>query len=147
MAPSRRAPGPGAVAIVGRVPAAEAVARRQGRRVVLLTPGQRPQPQLARLLAADCDLVVFADAVAARLDLGAALASGVPVLAAPDERLADLDGAIFQTADMAAGAPRALADTDLRRGLAAEARVYCHDHSWVRVAQRHVALWTALEAT
>jgi glycosyltransferase involved in cell wall biosynthesis len=137
----------GAVAIVGRLPTAEAVARRQRRRVVVLTPGQRPQPELARLLARDCDLVVFADAGAARLDVGAALASGVPVVAPPDARLADLGGAVFQTGDIAAATARALADIDLRRELAAHAREHCHDHSWDRVAQRHLALWTALEAT
>ena len=83
----------------------------------------------------------------ARLDLGAALASGVPVLAAPDPRLADLDGAILQTADIAEDIARALTDVDLRQELGARAREHCHDHSWDRVAQRHLALWTALEAT
>jgi hypothetical protein len=117
-------PEPGAVAVVGRLPAAEAAARGQRRRVVLLTPGQRSQAELARLLAADCDLVVFADAAAARLDLGSALAANVPVLAPPDARLADMGGAILQTADIAAGTVRALADADLRRALAARAREY-----------------------
>jgi glycosyltransferase involved in cell wall biosynthesis len=138
---------PGAVAVVGHLPAAEAAARGQRRRVVRLTPGQRPQPELARLLADDCDLVVFADAAAARLDLGSALAANVPVLAPPDARLADMDGVILQAADIAAGTVRALGDADLRRALAARASDYCNDHSWDRVAQRHLALWTALEAT
>jgi glycosyltransferase involved in cell wall biosynthesis len=99
------------------------------------------------LLARDCDVVVFADAAGSRLDLGAALASGVPVVAAPDPRLADLEGAVLQPADLAEGTARALADADLRRELVARAREHCHDHSWERVAQRHVALWAALEAT
>jgi glycosyltransferase involved in cell wall biosynthesis len=143
----RRTSRPRAVAIVGKLPAAESAARRERRSVVLLTPGQRPQLELARLLARDCDLVVFADAARARLDLGAALASGVPVLAAPDARLTDLDGAILQTADIAEGTARALTDVELRHELGAHAREHCHDHSWDRVAQRHLALWTALEAT
>jgi len=42
---------------------------------------------------------------------------------------------------------RALGDADLRRTLTARAREYCNDHSWDRVAERHLALWTTLEAT
>jgi glycosyltransferase involved in cell wall biosynthesis len=141
----RRARQPGAIAMFGEPPAS--VAGLENRRVIVLSPGQQPQPELARLLARDCDLVVFADAAAARLDLGAALASGVPVLTAPDPRLADLDGAILQTPDLEQGAVRALADADLRRELGTRAREHCHDNSWERVAQRHVALWAALEAT
>jgi glycosyltransferase involved in cell wall biosynthesis len=142
----RRTARPRSVAIVGKLPAAESAARRARRSVVLLTPGQLPQLELARLLARDCDLVVFADAARARLDLGAALASGVPVLAAPDARLADLDGAILQTADFAEDTARALTDVELRQELDVRAREHCHDHSWDRVAQRHLAIWTALEA-
>jgi len=112
----------------------------------MMAPGQRPQPELARELARDGDVVVFADAAGARLELGAALASGVPVVTAPDPRLDDLEGAILQAADLEEGAARALADGDLRRELAACAREHCHDNSWERVAQRHVALWAALEA-
>ena len=40
-----------------------------------------------------------------------------------------------------------LVSADLRRELAAQAREHCNDHSWDRVAQRHLALWTGLEAT
>ena len=40
-----------------------------------------------------------------------------------------------------------LGDADLRLALAAGAREYCNDRSWDRVAQRHLALWTALEVT
>lgn len=134
----------GAIAVFGAPSAGVAV--RENRRVIVLSPGERPQPELARLLARDCDLVVFADAAAARLDLNAALASGVPVLAAPDPRLADLDGAILQAPDLEEGAMRALADADLRRELGTRAREHCHDNSWERVAQRHAALWAALEA-
>jgi glycosyltransferase involved in cell wall biosynthesis len=137
---------PLAVAIVGTLPTAESAARRARRPVVTLTPGQRAQPELARLLARECDLVVFADAASARLDLGAALASGVPVLAVPDARLADLDGAILQTTDIADDIARALTDVDLRHELRSHAIEHIHDHSWDRIAQRHIALWTALEA-
>jgi len=90
---------------------------------------------------------VFADAAGARLELAAALASGVPVVTAPDPRLDDLEGAILQAADLGEGAARALADAGLRRELRAHAREYCHENSWERVAQRHIALWAALEAT
>ena len=96
----------------------------------------------------ECDLVVFADAAAARARRSAPRSRPASRCSrAPDTRLADLDGAILQTADIAAGTMRALGDADLRRELAARAREYCHDHSWDRVAQRHVALWAALEAT
>jgi glycosyltransferase involved in cell wall biosynthesis len=142
----RRAARTHAVAIVGQCAAAESAAKRLRQPVMLLTPGQRPQLELVCLLARDCDLVVFADAARARLDLGAALASGVPVLAAPDARLADLGGAVLQTADVAEDIPRALTDIELRQELAARAREHCHDHSWDRIAQRHLALWAALEA-
>jgi glycosyltransferase involved in cell wall biosynthesis len=149
--PGAPAPGrtarPRAVAILGKFPAAESAAQRARRSLVLLTPGQHAQLELTRLLARDCDLVVFADAARARLDLGAALASGVPVLAAPDPRLADLDGAILQTDDIAEDIARALTDVELRQELGGRAREHCHDHSWDRVARRHLALWTALEAT
>jgi glycosyltransferase involved in cell wall biosynthesis len=145
-APARRTTRSGAVAIVGDWPAAESGARHAGRSVVQLTPGRRPLVERSRKLARDCDLVVFADAARDRLDLGAALASGVPVLTAPDDRLLDLGGAIRQTADIAEDIARALTDVELRQGLSAGAREHCHDHSWDRVAQRHLALWRVLEA-
>jgi hypothetical protein len=69
------------------------------------------------------------------------------VLAVPDVRLADLDGAILQTADIGEDIERALTDVDLRQELGVRAREHCHEHSWDRVAERHLALWTALEAT
>jgi hypothetical protein len=46
-----------------------------------------------------------------------------------------------------AGALRLLDEAELRRELVDAAREYCHEHSWQRVGQQHVALWTALEAT
>lgn len=136
-----------AIAIVGSAPSAERAARRAGLRVVLLAPGQHPQPELARLLAAQSDLVVFADAAGSRLDVGAALASGVPVVAPPDPHLADMEGAICQSADVGEGAVRVLEDVELRRRLGVAAQEYCHEHAWSRVARRHAALWTALETT
>jgi hypothetical protein len=41
---------------------------------------------------------------------------------------------------------RALDDLEVRHELTARAREYCHEHSWDRIAQRHLELWTALEA-
>lgn len=140
-------PRPRSVAIVGTSPTAELAARRARRPVMQLTPGQVSQAELADLLAQDCELVVFADAARARVELGAALASGVPVLAVADAKLDDLDGAILQTADVAEDTARALDDQGVRHELSAHAREYCHEHSWDRIAQRHVDLWTALEAS
>jgi hypothetical protein len=135
------------IGIVGAAPEVERSARRAGRRVVVLAPGQRAQPELARLLAERTDVVVFADAAACRLDVAAALASGVPVVSPPDPRLGDLEGAIHQSPDAGAGALGLLDDDELRRQLVGAAREYCQEHSWHRVAQQHVALWAALEAT
>ena len=135
-----------AVAIVGAAPEVERSARRAGRHVVLLAPGERPQPELARYLAERSSVVAFADAAASPLDLAAALASGTPVVAAPDPRLDDLGAAIHQEADVSGAVLRLLEDGDLRERLGGAALEYCHDQSWQRVTQRHVALWTALEA-
>ncbi len=138
---------PRSVAIVGTFPAAERAAQGTRRSVLRLAPGQVSQAELTGRLARECELVVFADAAHARLDLGAALASGVPVLTAADAQLSDLDGAILQTADVAEDTARALQDPEVRRELNDGAREYCHEHSWDRIAQRHLDLWTALEAS
>ena len=136
-----------AVAVVGEAPGAERAARQARRRVLHLAPGRYPQPELASVLARESEVVVFADAAAARLDLGAALASGVPVAAARDPRLGDLAGALMEEGDLGRATTRLLEDDDLRRELGAGAREYCLEHGWNRVAQRHAALWAALEAT
>jgi glycosyltransferase involved in cell wall biosynthesis len=144
--PPRSARGRRSVAIIGELASAERAARQARRPVVRLTPGQVSQVELTSLLARDCELVVFADTARARIDLGAALASGVPVVAADGSQLADLDGAVLHTGDVADDTARALDDLELRRELSSRARDYCHQHSWDRIAQRHLELWTALEA-
>jgi hypothetical protein len=60
--------------------------------------------------------------------------------------VADLDGAVCLAEDLGDGLARALADGGLKRALAERGREYCEDHSWDRVARRHVQLWAALEA-
>jgi glycosyltransferase involved in cell wall biosynthesis len=137
----------GAIAIVGAAPSAERAARHAGLRVVALAPGQRPQAELARWLAEHSDVVVFAKAGDHRLDVGAALASGVPVVAPPDPSLADLGGAVCRSTDVAEGTLRVLEGAALRRELVDAAHEHCRDHSWTTVAGRHAALWTALETT
>ena len=138
----------GAIAIVGEAPDAERAAREARLRVVLLAPGERAQPELARLLATQSDVVVFADAAACRLDVGAALASGVPVVARPDPRPERPRGRDLSIGRCRRREPSGCSqDIALRREVGAAAREYCHEHSWNRVARRHVALWTALEAT
>jgi glycosyltransferase involved in cell wall biosynthesis len=126
--------------------AAVSAARGARRRVVQLAPGQRAQLELARHLAQHAEAVVFVDAPATRLEVGAALAAGAPVVARRDARLADLDGAVCLTEDLGEGLARALEDGELRRALAERGREYCEEHSWDRVARRHVRLWAALEA-
>jgi glycosyltransferase involved in cell wall biosynthesis len=104
--------------------------------------------EIARRLAAEADVLVFPyeeprfAAVSGAVRVG--LASGVPVLTSPTTWFSDLRHATLQTDDLAAGLARLLDDTALRDELTAAARQHCHDHRWVRVAQRHVDLYASL---
>ena len=140
------------VAICGDADGREAAtvasaARRARRAVVHLAPGQRAQRELALYLAENTEAAVFVDAPATRLELGAALAAGVPVVARPDQRLADLGGALCLSEELGEGLARALEDGQLKLDVAERCRDYCEEHSWDRVARRHADLWAALEAS
>jgi glycosyltransferase involved in cell wall biosynthesis len=108
-----------------------------------------PVEEIATRLAAEADVLVFwYDEVGYPSASGAVrvgLASGVPVLTSPTSWFADVRPATYQSDDLAGGVRRLLEDTPLRERLSAAARAYCHEHSWSRSAQRHLALWRALE--
>jgi glycosyltransferase involved in cell wall biosynthesis len=109
------------------------------------------EEEVARRLAAEADLLVFwYDEAPFEAASGAArvgLASGVPVLTSRTAWFADLADATYQPADLVEGVRRALDDDVLRHRLAGAAPTFCHDHSWARAAERHVALWDELERT
>jgi glycosyltransferase involved in cell wall biosynthesis len=108
-----------------------------------------PVQEIATRLAAEADVLVFwYDEIdfptvsgAVRVGLG----SGVPVLTSPTSWFADLREVTYQPAELEAGVRHLLDDTQARDRLVEAARTYCHEHSWTRIAERHVALWRSLE--
>jgi glycosyltransferase involved in cell wall biosynthesis len=109
-------------------------------------------PEVAGRLAAEADVLVFhydeiphASASSAVL-LG--LSTGVPVLASATSWFADLGAAVHRAEPdaLAAELERLLEDDDLRATTTASAREYCAEHSWSRIAARHVDLWNSIEA-
>jgi glycosyltransferase involved in cell wall biosynthesis len=108
------------------------------------------EPEIARRLAAEADVLVFPyaqprfAAVSGAVRVG--LASGVPVLTTPTTWFSDLRAVTLQTDDLAGGIARLLDDSALRDELAAAARQHCHDHSWDRAAQQHVDLYASLRS-
>jgi glycosyltransferase involved in cell wall biosynthesis len=117
---------------------------------VVREPRYLPTAEAARRLAAEADILVYwYDEVPHASASGAVrigLATGVPVLASPTAWFEDLLEETFQPTDLVEGVQRLLDDTPLRRRVVAAARDHCHDHSWARIAERHVALWRELEA-
>jgi glycosyltransferase involved in cell wall biosynthesis len=109
-----------------------------------------PVAEAARLLAAETDILVYwYDDITHASASGAVrvgLATGVPVLASPTSWFADLRDVTFQPHDLTEGVQRLLEDTGLRGQLTSATRDYCHEHSWPRIADRHLALWRSLEA-
>jgi glycosyltransferase involved in cell wall biosynthesis len=117
---------------------------RPTRRVRQVAPPATAE-QLAQLLAAEADVVVLPEAP--RPDTArTVLASGVPALVPPSPAVADLVDATCQPDDLEAGLAGLLSDAALASELAERARQFCHEHSWARIAQRHLELWAALEA-
>ena len=108
------------------------------------------EPEIARRLAAEADVLVFPyaqprfAAVSGAVRVG--LASGVPVLTTPTTWFSDLREVTLQTDDLAGGIARLLDDTTLRDELSAAARQHCHDHSWDRAARQHADLYASLSA-
>jgi glycosyltransferase involved in cell wall biosynthesis len=110
-----------------------------------------PIDEVAQQLAAECDILVFwydqiadlSSSYAARIGL----ATGVPVLTSPTSWFSDLREVTYQPENLLEGVKRLMDDTRLRERLVAAAHEYCHEHSWPRIAERHLALWRALETT
>lgn len=110
-----------------------------------------PADEIARRIAAEADALVFwYDHVASISASGAArigLATGVPILASPTAWFSELREVTHQPSDLLEGIREILEDTPLRERLSAAARDYCHEHSWPRIAERHLALWRTLDTT
>lgn len=108
-----------------------------------------PVEEVARRLAAECDILVFwydqcgfaASSYAARIGM----ATGVPVLASQTGWFADLQECTHQPKDLFEGVKHLMEDTQLRERLVTASRDYCHENSWPRIAERHLALWRAME--
>ncbi len=139
-----------AIAIVGEAPGAERAAAPSAaaawccsRRASARSPSSRGCSR------EHCDVVVFADAARAAASTSAPRSPPASRWSLPPIRgWPTSTGAILPVGRRRRRTPCGLLDdVELRRELGAAAREYCHDHSWDRVAQRHVALWTALEAT
>jgi glycosyltransferase involved in cell wall biosynthesis len=103
----------------------------------------------ATRLAAEADVAVLwyeeTETAATSYAACIALASGVPVLTSATTWFADVAAATYQPARLVDGVRRLLEDTSLRRQVTGVARDYCHDMSWPRIAERHLALWRDLE--
>jgi glycosyltransferase involved in cell wall biosynthesis len=106
--------------------------------------------ELARRLGEMADVVVFwegEDEGGSGALAGIALASGLPILAAPlpvNGQQADLVGPVFRPEDLAAGLEEVLEDPERRAELAGAARAYCDEFGWQRIAALHLALWRTL---
>jgi glycosyltransferase involved in cell wall biosynthesis len=111
--------------------------------------GFLPVDEVARRLAAECDILVFwydhsshaSSSYAARIGM----ATGVPVLTSPTGWFADLRECTYQPEDLFEGVKQLMEDTPLRERLVTASRDYCHENSWPRIAERHLALWRAME--
>jgi glycosyltransferase involved in cell wall biosynthesis len=110
-----------------------------------------PSEEVARQLAAEADILVFwyqdTPAASASGAVRVGLATGVPVLASPTNWFSDLTDVTYQPESLIDGARRLLDDKPLRERLSAAARTYCDRNSWPQIAERHRALWQALEST
>jgi glycosyltransferase involved in cell wall biosynthesis len=108
-----------------------------------------PIEEVSRRLAAEADILVFwydeLDYFSASGAVRVALASGVPVLTSPTSWFRDISEATYQPKNLIEGVRRLLDDNPLQEHLTEAAREYCHVHSWVRTAERHLALWQTLE--
>jgi glycosyltransferase involved in cell wall biosynthesis len=108
-----------------------------------------PATDVARRLANEADALVFwyddidHDSASGAVRVG--LATGVPVLASRTRWFEELRDVTYQPSDLVTGVQHILDDTALRDRLTEAARAYCHDHSWPRTAERHRAIWRALE--
>jgi glycosyltransferase involved in cell wall biosynthesis len=108
-----------------------------------------PVEEVARRLAAEADVLVFwydeIDVATVSGAVRVGLASGVPVLTSPTTWFADVRDVTYQPLDLEDGVQRLLDDTQLRQRLVESATEYCHEHSWTRIGERHLALWRSVQ--
>ena len=106
--------------------------------------------RLAERLAAEADVVAVwspgCDGWPLRAAVTTAVASGVPVATAGDG-LDELGDATHRARKLGDAVVALLDDEGLAGAVSERAREFCNDNSWARVAERHVALWNALEST
>jgi glycosyltransferase involved in cell wall biosynthesis len=109
----------------------------------------RRADEVARLLAADADILVYwydeSPVLSASAAVRVGLATGVPVLTSPTAWFSDLRDVTYQPATLEDGVSRLLDDTSLRNTLIGAARDYCHEHRWRVVARRHEDLWSSID--
>ena len=107
-----------------------------------------PEAEIARRLAEEADILAFpydeVDHISVSGAVRVGLASGVPVLCSPTSWFEDLKELTFQPPDLTEGVVRLLEDTTLRNTITQSANEFCHDNSWSRVAEKHLALWRSL---
>jgi glycosyltransferase involved in cell wall biosynthesis len=105
--------------------------------------------ELAVELAQCADVLVFWSdgpvAPAIHCAALAGLASGVPVIASA-AGFPDLRDVTYQPATLKEGIANVLDDASLCTGLRIAARTYCHERSWRRIAEIHLALWRTLQS-
>jgi Glycosyl transferase family 2/Glycosyl transferases group 1 len=116
-------------------------------RVRRLDPRLRGR-RLAERLAAEADVIALwgpgCDAWPMRAAVRTAVASGVPV-ATTGQAIDELDGATHHGRDLGDAVGALLDDERIAGAVTERAREFCNDNSWARIAERHVALWNALE--
>jgi glycosyltransferase involved in cell wall biosynthesis len=107
-----------------------------------------PEAEIARRVAAEADMLAFYYrdiehfSVSGAVRIG--LSTGVPLLCSPTRWFTDLKDATYQPANLVEGAVRLLEDDSLRTRISQASKDFCHEHSWPRVAEKHLALWRSL---
>ncbi|MCC6729951.1 MAG: glycosyltransferase [Chthonomonadales bacterium] len=108
-----------------------------------------PAREVVTRLAAEADALVFwydeIQHASASYAVRVGLAAGVPVLVSPTSWFEDLREVTYQPEDLTSGIWRLLEDDSLRESLGRASRDFCCEHSWPRVAERHLSIWRALE--
>jgi glycosyltransferase involved in cell wall biosynthesis len=108
-----------------------------------------PEREVVRILAAKADILAFLydetnyHSASGAVRLG--LATGIPVLTSTAQWFTELGEAVHRVEHFPAGALRLLEDSSLRQRTTEAARAYCQEHSWPRIAARHLALWRKFE--
>lgn len=107
-----------------------------------------PEAEIARRVAAEADMLAFyyrdVDHFSVSGAVRIGLSTGVPLLCSPTRWFTDLQETSYQPANLVEGTVRLLEDDSLRTRLSQSSKEFCHEHSWSRVAEKHLALWRSL---